>query len=123
MVAYMRRLCESVILTVAYYVVLFPLGLAIRMVGWDPLRLRRSPPGSSYWVPVPEKKQRASHGMTNSPINTNGATLLLGGHLDEAVCSVPAPSVDGERGVTLTDRQREKLNRLRDDDPNTYPLW
>ena len=41
-----------VILTLTFVLLITPLGLIMRMVGKDPLRLRRDPKRVSWWVPV-----------------------------------------------------------------------
>jgi len=45
------------VLAAAYYGFLSPLGLLFRLLGRDPLRLKR-PAGETYWVPArtPEEK-------------------------------------------------------------------
>ncbi len=44
------RVVGTVLLAVLFCVVLVPLGLAMRMAGQDPLRLKRDPGARSYWL-------------------------------------------------------------------------
>ena len=46
---WMGRIVGTVLLTVLFVLVLVPLGLALRIAGKDPLRLRREPGNTSYW--------------------------------------------------------------------------
>ena len=46
------RIVGTVLLTVLWLVVLAPLGIAMRLAGKDPLRLRRDPNATTYWRPA-----------------------------------------------------------------------
>lgn len=41
-----------VILTLTFFLVITPLGLLMRMMGKDLLKMKRDPQAASYWVPV-----------------------------------------------------------------------
>lgn len=41
---------SQVVLAIAYFLVLFPIGLAMRMFGHDPLARRFDPEAKSYWT-------------------------------------------------------------------------
>jgi hypothetical protein len=45
------RVLGDILLGVLFFAVVLPAGLAMRAIGRDPLRLRRDPKASSYWVP------------------------------------------------------------------------
>jgi len=51
---------SSVLMTLIYYLVLTPIGLVMRLVGYDPLRRGLDPAASSYWIErtPPESVQR-----------------------------------------------------------------
>ena len=42
-----------VILVLTFFLVITPLGVVMRLLGKDPLRLRPDPGAQSFWVPVP----------------------------------------------------------------------
>lgn len=46
----LNRLVSPLLIIVLFYGVVTPAGLAMRAVGKDPLRLRRDPQSSSYWI-------------------------------------------------------------------------
>lgn len=46
----LNRVVSPLLIIVLFYGVVTPVGLAMRAVGKDPLRLRRDPPSSSYWI-------------------------------------------------------------------------
>ncbi len=56
----LHRIANFVILTLLFYLVITPMGLARRLLGKDPLRLRFEPGARSYWIerrppgPAPE---------------------------------------------------------------------
>jgi len=56
----LRSVLGSLILAVVFFVVLTPLGLLLRAVGRDPLKLRRDSSVKSFWIdrtppgPAPE---------------------------------------------------------------------
>ena len=58
--AFLHRIANFVILTLLFYLVITPMGLALRLLGKDPLRLRFEPGVRSYWIerrppgPAPE---------------------------------------------------------------------
>jgi hypothetical protein len=43
-------LVSHLLLALIYYLVLTPIGLLMRLAGYDPLRRRRDPSASSYWI-------------------------------------------------------------------------
>jgi hypothetical protein len=49
------RITTPILLTIVFIVVVTPLGLLLRLFGSDPLRLKRDPKASTYWI---ERKQR-----------------------------------------------------------------
>jgi hypothetical protein len=49
------RITTPILLTIVFVVVVTPLGLLLRLFGSDPLRLKRDPKASTYWI---ERKQR-----------------------------------------------------------------
>ena len=49
-----------VILAIVFFLVLTPIGLIKRAMGWDPLQ-RRAQKGESYWHPYPERQQDPRH--------------------------------------------------------------
>jgi hypothetical protein len=44
------KIVSPLALGLLYYAVLAPVGLLVRLTGKDPLRLRRDPAASSYWI-------------------------------------------------------------------------
>jgi Saxitoxin biosynthesis operon protein SxtJ len=46
----LNRVISPLLIIVLFYGVVMPAGLAMRAVGKDPLRLRRDPQSSSYWI-------------------------------------------------------------------------
>jgi hypothetical protein len=46
----LNRVVSPLLVIVLFYGVVTPTGLAMRAVGKDPLRLRRDPQSSSYWI-------------------------------------------------------------------------
>jgi hypothetical protein len=48
-----------ILLTVFFIVVLTPVGRAMRLFGWDPLRRRRR--AASNWSPYPERRRHTNH--------------------------------------------------------------
>ena len=49
-----------IILAFVFFVVVTPIGLIKRAMGWDPL-YRRSAPDESYWHPYPERQRNPRH--------------------------------------------------------------
>jgi hypothetical protein len=49
-----------IILAVVFFLILTPIGLIKRAMGWDPLN-RRSSPGDSYWRPYPQRQLDTKH--------------------------------------------------------------
>jgi hypothetical protein len=49
------RITTPILLTIVFVTVVTPLGLLLRLFGSDPLRLKRDPKASTYWI---ERKQR-----------------------------------------------------------------
>jgi hypothetical protein len=48
----LSQLAGHIILALVFFIVVTPLGLVLRMMGKDPLRLRRPPGVQSYWSEV-----------------------------------------------------------------------
>jgi len=54
------RIVSPVVMAVLFYVTVTPIGVLMRMLGKDPLRLQRDPDAASYWIhrtppgPAPE---------------------------------------------------------------------
>ena len=46
----MSRVVNPLVLTVLFYAVVTPTGLLLRLLGKDPLRLRRDPRAATYWI-------------------------------------------------------------------------
>ena len=46
----LNRVVSPLLMLMLFYGVVTPVGLAMRAVGKDPLRLRRDPQTSSYWI-------------------------------------------------------------------------
>src|SRR5262245_51331900 len=49
-----------VILAIVFFLILTPIGLIKRAMGWDPLH-RRAHKGESYWHPYPERQRDLRH--------------------------------------------------------------
>ena len=49
------------ILGVLFFLVLTPIGAVRRLLGWDPLALKRTPGRTSHWVPSPESHWDPKH--------------------------------------------------------------
>jgi predicted membrane metal-binding protein len=47
----LNRIVSPVVMAFLYIVAVVPTGLALRLSGKDPLRLRRDPGAASYWLP------------------------------------------------------------------------
>ena len=47
---FLHRVTSPVAMAAIYFAVVTPTGLLMRMLGKDPLRLRRDPQASSYWI-------------------------------------------------------------------------
>lgn len=52
---------SAVLLRLIFYVFLTPIGLVFRMIGRDPLRLRRPPAGASLWIDHPDRTDLESY--------------------------------------------------------------
>ncbi len=52
---------SHLVLAVIYYLVLTPIGLAMRLFGWDPMARRPDPEASSYWVAHEPAADRARY--------------------------------------------------------------
>jgi hypothetical protein len=52
---FISQMAGRVVLAFFFFLVITPLGLALRMLGKDPLRLRRPPGVESYWTEVRQK--------------------------------------------------------------------
>ncbi len=51
---------SHVVLAAVYYLILTPIGIVMRLIGYDPMRRRFEPDASSYWIerePHPDPKQ------------------------------------------------------------------
>jgi hypothetical protein len=56
----LNRVVSPLLILVLFYGVVTPVGLAMRAVGKDPLRLRRDPQTSSYWIDCRREGSRTS---------------------------------------------------------------
>lgn len=45
------RLLVGLAMAILFFAIAVPLGVGLRAIGWDPLRLRFEPQRSSYWLP------------------------------------------------------------------------
>ena len=56
----LARITNPIVTTLLYAIAITPMGMARRMAGKDPLRLRRNPAAASYWIertpPGPDPK-------------------------------------------------------------------
>jgi len=50
------RIVAPVLLGLIFFVVVMPMGLLLRLLGKDLLRLRRDPSDTTYWQPAPESR-------------------------------------------------------------------
>lgn len=58
------RLTSPVLLVAVFLLVVTPIGLVRRVLGRDPMGLRRAPPGGTYWRPRPPEtrgRERFEH--------------------------------------------------------------
>ena len=46
----LNRIVSPLVLLVVFYLVVTPMGLVMRLLGKDPLRLKARAPGASYWI-------------------------------------------------------------------------
>jgi len=53
----LNSVVSPLLIIVLFYGVITPVGLAMRAVGKDPLRLRRDPQSSSYWIDCREESK------------------------------------------------------------------
>ncbi len=53
----LNSVLSPLLIIVLFYGVITPVGLAMRAVGKDPLRLRRDPQSSSYWIDCREESK------------------------------------------------------------------
>ncbi|HEX5874009.1 MAG TPA: SxtJ family membrane protein [Pyrinomonadaceae bacterium] len=56
----MAYVSSRVILALIFFLVLTPIGLVKRAMGWDPLH-RRENPRDSFWLPYPERQRNPRH--------------------------------------------------------------
>jgi hypothetical protein len=49
-----------IILGLVFFLIVTPIGVAKRLLGWDPLR-RRAHPSPSYWTPYGERQRDSRH--------------------------------------------------------------
>ncbi len=49
-----------IILGIIYFLLIMPIGVTKRLMGWDPLR-RRAPSSTSYWSPYNKRQQDPQH--------------------------------------------------------------
>lgn len=52
---------SHLILMIIYFVVITPIGLIMRLVGHDPLRLKFEPPAKIYWIDRKGRRSAASY--------------------------------------------------------------
>ncbi|HEY0366033.1 MAG TPA: SxtJ family membrane protein [Pyrinomonadaceae bacterium] len=56
----MAYVSSRIILAIVFFLVLTPIGLVKRAMGWDPLQ-RRSGPRDSFWQPYPDRQRNPRH--------------------------------------------------------------
>lgn len=56
----MAYVSSRIILAIVFFLVLTPIGLVKRAMGWDPLQ-RRSGSRDSFWEPYPERQKNPKH--------------------------------------------------------------
>lgn len=56
----LSRIVTFVILSLVYYLVVTPIGVVKRAIGWDPLG-RRAAPAASYWQPYAARQRDPKH--------------------------------------------------------------
>jgi hypothetical protein len=56
----LSKVMTTLILGIVYFVVLTPIGLVLRLRGWDPLQ-RRTAPQASYWHPYSSRQRDPKH--------------------------------------------------------------
>jgi len=44
------KLVDPIVMAVLYFSIVVPIGIVMRLCGRDPLRLRREPESTSYWI-------------------------------------------------------------------------
>ena len=69
-----RRAVEAGLITGFYFVVLTPIGWSMRRFGYDPLRRRPLPPGTSLWIATESGGER--HAATRPPSSSSRWGLL-----------------------------------------------
>ena len=61
----LHKVVSPIVLGILFYAVIAPMGLAVRLTGKDPLRLRFEPAAPSYWIvrepPGPAPKSMSRH--------------------------------------------------------------
>ena len=57
---WLSLITTPIILAVIYFLVLMPIGVIKRLLGWDPLR-RRAPSETSYWGPYNARQRDPRH--------------------------------------------------------------
>jgi len=56
----MSYISSRIILAIVFFLVLTPIGLVKRAMGWDPLQ-RRAATGDTFWHPYPKRQQNPRH--------------------------------------------------------------
>lgn len=56
----MSYVSSRIILAIVFFLVLTPIGLVKRAMGWDPLQ-RRAVPRDSFWEPYPDRQKNPKH--------------------------------------------------------------
>jgi hypothetical protein len=56
----MSFVSSRVILAIVFFLVLTPIGVVKRAMGWDPLQ-RRAGPRESFWEPYPDRQKNPKH--------------------------------------------------------------
>jgi hypothetical protein len=46
----LNRIVSPLVLGIVFFLVVTPMGIAMRLLGKDPLRLKAAAPGASYWI-------------------------------------------------------------------------
>ena len=69
-----KHLVLPVFCVMLYYLAVVPTGLVMRALGKDPLRLRKDPAATSYWIPHASSTSVAESPGKTSPLSMTGAS-------------------------------------------------
>lgn len=60
----LHKITSPIIMALLFYVVITPMGMMLRLFGWDPLRLKYDPQAATYWISR-SKQTSEQNSMTN----------------------------------------------------------